>query len=645
MEKLKEMRPDAIFIHNPYDNYNRVTSVDAQYFSHELKKCTDALVYIPYYVSGEHLGKNIATAPGVINADYVIAQDENIKKQFEDYYPGEVPEGKFLALGSPKFDKVAGKTADDFELPEEWKRKMEGKKVILYNTSIGAVLQHPNQVCSKMRYVFSLFKQRKDVVIWWRPHPLLKATLNSMISGLLEKYEQIEREFLQEDYGIYDDTPDVSRAVVCTDAYYGDESSVADLYRATGKRILYQDMNVLDKVSIETSCVVFDDEVMWFVSREYNALFRYDLKKKKTERMCFLNEEKKNADLDYCKIFKYENVLIITPYLSCKDIIEYDVQRNNLTHINLKNRKDLKGGKSFKRMLQFTTAVQKDDTLYLIGDAYPAIVEYDIKNRKCKYYDSFLGLMDNTWDFSERKFGEAVILGDSIYIACVQSNKVMEFSMTQKICRFHTVGEENMSYLNIKLVGNDLILMPAKAGHAFIKWNIVDGNIIKYARYPEACDFSRCLSGYNGFVDVVPYQNELYFFPDMANKLLRFSFETEMYSVDDHLNHRLLFGKIFNYKWFLFACKYQERIYAGLGGGTLYEILKDETVNEFKMEVDLRDFNRDAEQSRYVEKDSVVEMFMKIEAFVKVIYGKSKLSGLKVGKCIYNWLWNRRYNS
>ena len=246
LEKLKEMRPDAIFIHNPYDNYNRVTCIDAQYFSHELKKCTDALVYIPYYASGEFLGKDIATAPGVINADYVIAQDENIKKQFEDYYPGEAPEGKFLALGSPKFDKVAGKTADDFELPEEWKRKMEGKKVILYNTSIGAVLQHPNQVCSKMRHVFSVFKQRKDVVIWWRPHPLLKATLNSMIPGLLEKYEQIEREFLQEDYGIYDDTPDVSRAVVCTDAYYGDESSVVQLYEVTKKPIMIQSMSLTE---------------------------------------------------------------------------------------------------------------------------------------------------------------------------------------------------------------------------------------------------------------------------------------------------------------------------------------------------------------------------------------------------------------
>ena len=47
---LAAMHPDVIVIHNPYDEYNTVTSVDAKYFSRYLKNYTDKLVYIPYFV-------------------------------------------------------------------------------------------------------------------------------------------------------------------------------------------------------------------------------------------------------------------------------------------------------------------------------------------------------------------------------------------------------------------------------------------------------------------------------------------------------------------------------------------------------------------------------------------------------------------
>ena len=50
---IEARRPDVIFFHNPYDEYNRVTRVPEQYYSRNLKKCTDMLVYIPYFVSEE----------------------------------------------------------------------------------------------------------------------------------------------------------------------------------------------------------------------------------------------------------------------------------------------------------------------------------------------------------------------------------------------------------------------------------------------------------------------------------------------------------------------------------------------------------------------------------------------------------------
>ncbi|MDE7479358.1 MAG: hypothetical protein K2M91_15725, partial [Lachnospiraceae bacterium] len=81
--------PDAIYIHNPYDAVNLVTSVHPFFFSDNLKKFTDKLIYIPYFVLGEikpdddatiEEMKHFCTVPGVYNADKVIVQSEDMRQ-------------------------------------------------------------------------------------------------------------------------------------------------------------------------------------------------------------------------------------------------------------------------------------------------------------------------------------------------------------------------------------------------------------------------------------------------------------------------------------------------------------------------------------------------------------------------------------
>ena len=222
LDKLREMQPDVIFIQ---------------------------LVYIPYYVCGETIAPNFCQSLGVVNADYVIVQNENIKAQFEQYYPdGKPPEGKFLALGSPKFDKVLASKKEDFTLPESWQRIVKDKKVVLYNTSLGAALDNSEMVCKKLRYVFDVFKNRQDVALWWRPHPLMEATFRSMRPEQYAEYEQIVAEYKQTGWGIYDDTPELHRAIAYSECYYGDRSSVVDLYKVTGKPVMIEDFELVYNV-------------------------------------------------------------------------------------------------------------------------------------------------------------------------------------------------------------------------------------------------------------------------------------------------------------------------------------------------------------------------------------------------------------
>ena len=259
--------PDIIYIHNPYDNINLVTSVHPFFYSDNLKKYTDKLIYIPYFVMGEVSPDNEATVeskkhycmtPGVLNADKVIVESEDVRQIYIKALTKEMGaasrskwEEKILGLGSPKFDKVINTKKEDLEIPEKWLKiiqKPDGswKKIIFYNTSIGTLLNDNEKMLEKMKQVFGVFKENQDkVALLWRPHPLIQATVSSMRPQLWKAYEKIVEQYRSESWGIYDDSADMDRAVVLSDAYYGDRSSVVYLYQKTGKPVMIQDSDIV----------------------------------------------------------------------------------------------------------------------------------------------------------------------------------------------------------------------------------------------------------------------------------------------------------------------------------------------------------------------------------------------------------------
>ena len=83
------------------------------------------------------------------------------------------------------------------------------------------------------------------MALLWRPHPLIQSTIKSMKPQLWMEYEKLVRAYREEGWGIYDDSADMDRAVVLSDAYYGDQSSVVQVYQETGKPVMIQNVEVL----------------------------------------------------------------------------------------------------------------------------------------------------------------------------------------------------------------------------------------------------------------------------------------------------------------------------------------------------------------------------------------------------------------
>lgn len=268
---LELRQPDVIFIHNPYDECNFVTSIAPEYYSVRIKAFTDKLVYIPYFILGEikpdneeaiEKMKHFCYLPGIIHADYVIVQSEDMRQIYiNEYIKAAEAEGikvervdlekKILGLGSPKLDKAANTRKEDLEVPTDWLRIIEKedgtwKKIIFYNTSIAAFLKNSEQMLAKIQDVLRIFKEnQEDVALLWRPHPLMMQTIGSMRPELRDAYEKIVQQYREEGWGIYDDTAELERAVAISDGYYGDGSSVVNLYQRTNKPIMLQKVEII----------------------------------------------------------------------------------------------------------------------------------------------------------------------------------------------------------------------------------------------------------------------------------------------------------------------------------------------------------------------------------------------------------------
>lgn len=353
---IKNRHPDIIFIHNPYDNNNYVTSVHSDYYSKKLAGLTERLVLIPYAVSSKDtVAEVFAISPGTVYADKVITQSETIRqgyiRWFQKYEKENNCEGifedlekKFCALGSPKFDKVLCTKRQDINFPEKWERMVfqaDGtrKKVLLLNTTINAMLKFNAQYLDKLKQDLKKFKDRDDVILIWRPHPLMEITYNTMRPQLKQNYTEILEDFRNEGWGIYDDSEDLYRAIAFSDAYFGDWSSVATLYQCIGRPVLLRShieseikqplpmpMSIR-QLSISSFCVY--DGTAYLYSWCNDGVYSFNFCDKKAILKVVLPHATMAPKNGYQRVQRIENFLVFTPDKASETVL-YDLNTGEL---------------------------------------------------------------------------------------------------------------------------------------------------------------------------------------------------------------------------------------------------------------------------------------------------------------------------
>lgn len=468
-----EHHPDMIFIHNPYDNMNLVTSVHPFFYSDNLKKFTDCLVYIPYFVVMGQMSKARALCPVYIHADYIVVQSEKARKD----YDSRIPDEKFLPLGSPKFDSIIYKCQNPPEPPVAWKAKMAKKKVYFYNTSIGGMLRNTDAFLKKMEYVFDTFQGREDACLIWRPHPLLETSLNSMKRQYRPVYDRLKKKFVDENIGILDMTPDIESTIALSDVYVGDSStSVIGLFGVSGKPIFVLNNYITspkeDDWRGEKIKPVFDmlgndryqitqNNQLWFAKNDdFHYKFYMDL------------GTGYSGGVYYGKALEIKDRIYILP-----------ISARNLLVIKNKKIKKIDFQELYTGAGDFLGYWYNEKYIFLFPDLYPMLIRFNIETEEIIYVDGIQKFRVKNVN-GERWLGGTCLYGNELVFASpVDSSFCFLDIDTLKARVLKSNSKSNLGTHAIIPDGEELWLLPLN-GMAITCWNPKTGEVREYSDFP-----------------------------------------------------------------------------------------------------------------------------------------------------------------
>ena len=242
--QVDEIDPDVIFIHNPYDGNNWVTSIHPKYYTNKLVCKDRVVIYVPYYVSyTDDEGISVFMGSAGYYTDYVIVQSEWYKEKFElEMLKHNILNdgNKFIVLGNPKYDKMRSLNKYEYPLKDDWKEKLfdeSGNKkfTILLDTTLEILLEKREKMLDKIVDVIDFLEKRDNLALIWRPHPLIEPTLRDMCPELISTYVKLVDCCKNLDNCIFDDTNDMHTAMAWSDAFMGKYGSMIELYRVTKK--------------------------------------------------------------------------------------------------------------------------------------------------------------------------------------------------------------------------------------------------------------------------------------------------------------------------------------------------------------------------------------------------------------------------
>lgn len=552
---LDQLRPDVIYIHNPYDYANLLTSIDSNFYSEKLKTYTDCLVYVPYFVLGARWPESHLELPVYQNMDYMVVQREKtpvapalpqISKIYgkkEHYLEEFIPSEKLLSLGSPKIDRLFYCERHRI-CPGAWKEFIQGRKVIMYNTSLSSLHHVSSFVLKKMKYIFSCFRQHREVALLWRPHPLFEADLQRFFPSLYQEYQELKQWFLEEKIGIFDDTPDIAMALANSDAYLGESSSsVVAMFGFVGKPIFLADEYLLweepteeqrSEIILGGLCIKWQGGVpaeeinwhdQWFIAQGYNTLCHFDTETETITPLLSFGDQPFGGGTygGYCY---YKGKFYFAPNRA-NEILIYDPETEEQKEISYEE--PLPDGGNFMGVVPY------EDRIFFLPSRHPSMMIYDIASGELTYERNVADLLKPPeGSMHPEKIGGVYVYGSTLFLVARQTSRVLAFDMETGVCQSYEVGPEESTCAGMfeETPGSDIFwLFPWQMG-PIRRWNRTTGECELIDSYPEG--FECAVDIFNG-KDRIPFtgslrrpnDDQVWLFPCYGNMIVRLQLSTK----------------------------------------------------------------------------------------------------------------------
>jgi len=230
-EYLEMLHPETIVIQNPYDSWNPIMSVPGIFYSENIRKYTDELVYVPPFKMDDFTKENsreysnmryYVPMPGVVYADKVYVQSEKLRQAYIDKlteFAGEdtknIWEEKVISIKSDE------KSVCPYNAEKESKN---ARRKVLYGISLGTYLEDVEKAEEKIERSLKIFEEYSEDI---------EVTVLHFPKGGMELADELTGEAMFE--AIHPEE---------YDAYYGDPMPVATEFMQAGKPVMIQNINL-----------------------------------------------------------------------------------------------------------------------------------------------------------------------------------------------------------------------------------------------------------------------------------------------------------------------------------------------------------------------------------------------------------------
>ena len=486
---------DRIYIHNPYDNTYFVDSVDEKYYSCNLKQYTKRLVYISYLIFIDGIPEEYAGSPVYEYADAIYLADKKAKYFLEVQYDKKV---EIVPSGIPEYLEKLEEQVKRKNQTAQGKNTNSSAKRLLCCLSYHNLFYGSEKLIQKLRDVFAYLKGRKDILLVFRPDEDIRARFPWLDEPLQKKYVELVAYFQRYKIGIYDESPDLYRAVAEADGMLSFGHPADKLFLVQGKYVLGLDTVQRPIPSDEVRCIpslraimkVEEDDkiILWFVPERMKILCKAEIPKdtigkpqSKCQNSNMPKKEVENLTVEivaeipddilgvsnYINITKVGNYLYLSPYFS-EIIWKYDMNTGEFRGNYLPNASGACVASTFSY----------GKYLYMIPKMYLGIIKYDTETEEIEILDKWIDELEKNvlpenklepffcWAIQQEK--------NMLYMASSKNDIWMEYDMSSDSWKLKRMNLPGKKFVDLVMDGDRVWLLPY-CGSEIILWNRITG--------------------------------------------------------------------------------------------------------------------------------------------------------------------------